>query len=134
MESYSQTGFHEITSPLPGYPAARSCVVKLASGGIFLILQPNYRLTPKRSFDLVDHSVILTEASLQEALVAAEFEIRELKVRFLPFTSKSKIPRWPWLVAAYLRFPLAQWVLGKQTFAAAAKIGSRPHDESSVAF
>lgn len=97
---------------------------KLTSGGILLILQPNYRLTPRRYFDFVDHSMILTETSLREALEAAGFEIRELKLRFLPFTSKSRMPQWPWLVATYLRFPPAQWLLGKQTFVAAARVSA----------
>jgi len=94
---------------------------KLADEGTILILQPNFRLTPSRYFDFIDHSMILTETSLLEALAAAGFEIRELKVRFLPFTSKSRIPQWPWLVALYLRVPPAQWLFGKQTFVVAAK-------------
>jgi 2-polyprenyl-3-methyl-5-hydroxy-6-metoxy-1,4-benzoquinol methylase len=97
---------------------------KLGAGGSILILQPNFRLTPSHYFDFIDHSMILTETSLQEALIAAGFEIREMKVRFLPFTSKSRIPQWPWLVALYLRLPPAQWIFGKQTFAAAIKVRS----------
>ncbi len=95
---------------------------KLTLGGVLLILQPNYRLTGSLYFDFIDHSMVLTDASLREALEAVGFEIRELKLRFLPFTSKSKAPRWPWLVAAYLRFPPARWLFGKQTFVAAAKV------------
>lgn len=99
---------------------------KLVPGGALLILQPNYRLASARYFDFVDHSMILTEASLQEALTAVGFQIKELKTRFLPFTSKSRMPRWPWLVAAYLRLPPAQWLFGKQTFVAATtpRLGS----------
>jgi SAM-dependent methyltransferase len=93
---------------------------KLVPGGVLLILQPNYRLASAHYFDFVDHSMILTEASLQEALTAVGFQIKELKTRFLPFTSKSRMPQWPWLVAAYLRLPPAQWLFGKQTFVAAA--------------
>jgi hypothetical protein len=96
---------------------------KLAAEGTVLILQPNFRLTPSHYFDFIDHSMILTETSLEEALAAADFEIREMKVRFLPFTSKSRIPQWPWLVALYLRLPPAQWLFGKQTFVVAVKAG-----------
>jgi SAM-dependent methyltransferase len=104
---------------------------KLVPGGVLLILQPNYRLAPTRYFDFVDHSMILTEVSLREALTAVGFQIKELKTRFLPFTSKSRIPQWPWLVAAYLRLAPAQWLFGKQTFVAAAtpQLG-RPRDSS----
>jgi hypothetical protein len=94
---------------------------KLSGKGTVLVLQPNFRLTPSHYFDFIDHSMILTETSLREALVAAGFEIREMKVRFLPLTSKSRIPKWPWLVSLYLRLPPAQWLFGKQTFIVAAK-------------
>ena len=94
---------------------------KLSPEGTVLVLQPNFRLAPAHYFDFIDHSMILTEVSLREALVAAGFEIQEMKVRFLPLTSKSRIPKWPWLVALYVRLPPAQWLFGKQTFVVAAK-------------
>lgn len=110
---------------LPDYRAILDLLAmahrKLASDGTLLILQPNFRLTPSHYFDFIDHSMTLTETSLEEALAAAGFEIREMKVRFLPFTSKSRIPQWPWLVALYLRLPPAQWLFGKQTFVVAVK-------------
>jgi SAM-dependent methyltransferase len=95
--------------------------VKLEPGGSLLILQPNFRLAPRRYFDFIDHCVILTDASLAEALIATGFEIREMRARFLPFTSKSRFPRWGWLVSLYLRLPPAQWLFGRQTFALAVK-------------
>jgi SAM-dependent methyltransferase len=94
---------------------------KLEPGGSLLILQPNFRLAPTRYFDFVDHTMILTDASLVEALEVAGFTIRELRPRFLPFTSKSALPKWEWLVALYLRLPPVQWLVGKQTFVAAVK-------------
>ena len=45
----------------------------------------------------------------------------EERVRFLPFTSKSALPKWPWLVQLYLRLRPAQWLFGKQTFVVARK-------------
>jgi len=94
---------------------------KLLPGGSILILQPNFRLAPARYFDFIDHRVVLTERSLREALEAVGYEIREMRVRFLPFTSKSRLPRWPLLVRLYLRCRPAQWLLGKQTFVEAVK-------------
>lgn len=96
---------------------------KLEPGGTLLVLQPNFRLEPRRYFDFVDHQVILTDASLVEALEVVGFEIRERRARFLPFTSKSILPKWPWLVSVYLRLRPAQWLLGKQTFVVAARPG-----------
>jgi SAM-dependent methyltransferase len=90
---------------------------KLSPGGSIMVLQPNFRLEPRRYFDFLDHRVILTDASLVEALETAGFRIEELRARFLPFTSKSRLPQWAWAVRLYLRMPPAQWLLGKQTFA-----------------
>jgi SAM-dependent methyltransferase len=94
---------------------------KLQPGGTVLILQPNFRLEPRRYFDFIDHQVILTDTSLVEALEVVGFEVREVRVRFLPFTSKSVLPRWPWLVRLYLWLRPVQWLLGKQSFLVAAR-------------
>jgi len=94
---------------------------KLKPGGSLLILQPNFRLAPTRYFDAIDHTVILTDRSLVLALEALGYTIEELRVRFLPFTSKSVLPKWPWLVALYLRLRPVHWILGCQTFIRAAR-------------
>jgi len=94
---------------------------KLEPGGTLLVLQPNFRLEPRRYFDFLDHQTILTDRSLLEALQAAGFVIKELRVRFLPFTSKSALPKWPWAVRLYLLLRPAQWLFGKQTFVAAVR-------------
>ncbi len=96
---------------------------KLEPGGTLLILQPNFRLLPGRYFDFIDHQVILTDASLREALESVGFEVTEERIRFLPFTSKSALPKWPWLVRLYLLLRPAQWLFGKQTFVVARKRG-----------
>jgi hypothetical protein len=110
---------------LPDYRAVlallHAILGKLEPGGTLLVLQPNFRLEPRRYFDFVDHQVILTDASLVEALEVVGFELREVRARFLPFTSKSILPKWPWLVSLYLRLRPAQWLLGKQTFVVAAR-------------
>lgn len=112
---------------LDGYRAVLALLAavwrKLEPGGTVLILQPNFRLIPHRYFDFIDHQTILTDRSLVEALTVVGFEVRELRRRFLPFTSKSVLPKWPWLIALYLRLTPLQWLLGKQTFVVAA----RPH-------
>ena len=94
---------------------------KLKPGGSVLILQPNYRLNPIRYFDAIDHTVILTDRNLVRALEALSFDIAELKVRFLPFTSKSILPASGALTALYLRLPPLQWLLGGQTFVEAVR-------------
>jgi SAM-dependent methyltransferase len=110
---------------LPDYLAVLGLLAgihrKLRPGGSLMVLQPNFRLAPRRYFDFVDHRVILTDASLVEALEVAGFEVRELRARFLPFTSKSSLPKRAWMVSLYLRLRPAQWLLGAQTFVRAVK-------------
>jgi SAM-dependent methyltransferase len=110
---------------LPDYVTALELMAtvhrKLKPGGSLMILQPNFRLAPGRYFDFIDHTLILTERSLVEALEVAGFEIAELRTRFLPFTSKGRLPTWRWAVRVYLHLPPIQWLMGKQTFVRARK-------------
>ncbi|HSB60475.1 MAG TPA: methyltransferase domain-containing protein [Vicinamibacteria bacterium] len=110
---------------LPDYRAVLELLAtirrKLEPGGTLLVLQPNFRLVPRRYFDFIDHQLILTDRSLLEALSVTGFELRELRTRFLPYTSKSFLPKWPLAVSVYLRLRPLQWALAGQTFAVAAR-------------
>jgi SAM-dependent methyltransferase len=90
--------------------------------GTVMILQPNFRLVPGEYFSFLDHRVILTDKSLIEAVEVTGFRVLERRVRFLPFTSKSALPKWSWLVRAYLAVPPAQWLFGGQTFVRAESV------------
>ena len=94
----------------------------LREGGRLLVLQPNIRLTKAAYWDFIDHSLPLTERSLAEALALTGFEVESMKVRFLPYTTESRLPISPALIRLYLRLPPAQWLLGKQTFVVARRI------------
>jgi SAM-dependent methyltransferase len=87
----------------------------LRNNGRIIILQPNIRLARGSYWDFIDHRVALTEKSLQEAAELAGFSTREVVVRFLPYTTKSRLPMSPRLVRAYLAFRPAWFVLGKQS-------------------
>lgn len=91
----------------------------LRPGGRLLVLQPNIRLTKAAYWDFIDHSLPLTEKSLAEALGLAGFRVESMKVRFLPYTTESRLPISPALIRLYLRLPPAQLLLGKQTFVVA---------------
>jgi SAM-dependent methyltransferase len=103
---------------------------RLKPGGRLVILQPNFRLLGARYFDFIDHKTILTDVSLLEALDVTNYDILFFKKRFLPYTSKSRLPKFPWLVRLYLKFPIAQYFLGKQTLvvAKARSDRSNTHD------
>jgi SAM-dependent methyltransferase len=91
----------------------------LKPGGRLLVLQPNIRLTGAAYWDFVDHSLPITERRLAEALELSGFTVEEQRVRFLPYTTESRLPIWPRLIRLYLRLPPAQFLLGKQTFVVA---------------
>lgn len=87
----------------------------LRPGGRVIVLQPNIRLTGSAYWDFIDHHVALTERSLVEAGELAGLRTVRVITRFLPFTTKSRLPQHPRLVRLYLGFPPAWWLLGKQS-------------------
>jgi ubiquinone/menaquinone biosynthesis C-methylase UbiE len=102
----------------------------LKPGGKIMVLQPNIRLVGARYWDYVDHTLPLTEKSLVEAFHLTRFDVSYQKTRFLPYTANSRIPAIPSLIRLYLRFPLAQFFMGKQTFMIAIT-KKNTHEKSS---
>jgi SAM-dependent methyltransferase len=94
----------------------------LRPGGRLIVLQPNIRFVGGAYWDFLDHKVALTERSLVEAAVAAGFEVERLIPRFLPYSTKGRLPQHAALVRAYLRFPPAWRILGKQTLLVARSV------------
>ncbi len=86
----------------------------LRPGGIFIALQPNIKYLAAEYWDFYDHVLPLSHLSAQEAFVKAGFEIDQVVARFLPFTTKSRLPQHPWLVRLYLYMPIAWRVFGRQ--------------------
>jgi 2-polyprenyl-3-methyl-5-hydroxy-6-metoxy-1,4-benzoquinol methylase len=84
-------------------------------GGRVVILQPNIRLVREAYWDFLDHRVAMTEKNLREACETVGYRSEHIVVRFLPYTTKSRLPQSESLVRAYLRFPPARWLLGQQT-------------------
>mgnify|MGYP001821062664 CR=1 FL=1 len=96
-------------------------MIALKPGGKFLILGPNLRYLPGEYWDFYDHHLGLTHLSLSEALQLRGFKIDQCIDRFLPYTTKGSLPTHPWLVALYLKIPLAWKFLGKQFFIVASR-------------
>jgi SAM-dependent methyltransferase len=93
----------------------RAATSLLRPGGRLVVLQPNIRLTGPAYWDFIDHKVALTEKSLVEAAEIAGCETERLIVRFLPYTTKGRLPASARLARAYLAFPPAWRLLGQQT-------------------
>ena len=85
------------------------------------MVQPNIRYAYREYWDFFDHHVALSHGSLSEALQMTGFHIEVLRPRFLPYTTKSRLPQAAWLVRLYLACPPAQWLLGKQMLVVARK-------------
>lgn len=84
-------------------------------------MQPNVRVLGGAFYDFFDHTLPLSEKGMAEALRVVGFEIEEIRARFLPYTTKSRLPQAPWLVRLYLACPPARWVLGKQMLVVARR-------------
>ncbi len=93
----------------------------LKGGGKFLILQPNIRFCFRDYWMFFDHITPLDDRSLSEVLEINGFKVVECKPKFLPYTTKSKLPRFIFLLKLYLKIPLAHRIFGKQAFIYAIK-------------
>jgi SAM-dependent methyltransferase len=93
----------------------------LRPGGRLIIVQPNVRVLGGAFWDFFDHTLPLSEKGMSEALLLAGFRIAECRARFLPSTTKSRLPQSALLVRAYLRWRPAQWLFGTQMLVVAER-------------
>lgn len=93
----------------------------LKKEGKILILQPNIKYCGPKYWDFFDHHTPLTDTSLAEVLESSGFVVEKLISRFLPYSTKSKIPKNPIFVKIYLMFPMVWKIMGEQTFVVAKK-------------
>jgi len=87
----------------------------LRPGGQVIVLQPNVRYVGGAYWDFIDHKVPLTHHSLDEAATLAGLRMVRTVVRFLPYTTKGRLPVDRRLVRLYLRVPLVWRLMGQQT-------------------
>jgi SAM-dependent methyltransferase len=98
----------------------------LKPGGRLLILGPNFRYCYRDYFDYFDHYLPLTDKAIVEAIQLADFEAEVVLPRTLPFTFRSRLPSWPWLVQLYLYIPWVWRFFGAQFFVVGRKPGPLP--------
>ncbi len=77
----------------------------LKPGGRLILLQPNFRYCAGTYFDDYTHRTIFTHVGLGDLLASRGFAVERVVPRFLPFSFKSRGPKWGFLVALYLRLP-----------------------------
>lgn len=86
----------------------------LKPGGRFIIMGPNIRYLSDKYWDFYDHYLPLSHLSVEEGLAQAGFTSEKVIPRFLPYTTRSALPKASALIAIYLRVPLAWPIMGKQ--------------------
>lgn len=95
----------------------------LRPDGKLLILQPNIRYCAKDYWMFFDHVTPVDDRALVEALQMSSFDVELCLPRFLPYTTKSRLPSTTALVRLYLKMPLAWRLLGAQSFVVATPSG-----------
>lgn len=78
----------------------------LSHRGKLILIQPNYRLCPDHYFDDETHQTIFSDENIGPFLEEYGFRILKLIPGFLPFSMKSRLPKWPFLVRFYLGLPI----------------------------
>jgi len=110
---------------LPGKDAVEKMIAEvrrvLVPGGSFIALGPNVRFIPGTYWDFWDHYVPISDRSLTELVETSGFEVTDCYPQFLPYTTRSSLPKAPWLVKLYLRVPVAWKILGAQFLVRARK-------------
>jgi len=112
--AFASNVFEHLRSPEALLEVLGVVRIALAPRGRLIIVQPNVRLTGGAFWDFFDHTLPLTEKGMAEALALAGFRIVESRARFLPYTTKGRLPQLDLLVRLYLALKPAQWLLGKQ--------------------
>jgi SAM-dependent methyltransferase len=77
----------------------------LRPGGRLAVIQPNFRIAPRRYFDDYTHRTVFSDVSLGDWLASGGFHITLVTARFLPLTVKSRLGAFSFLVPLYLRLP-----------------------------
>ena len=89
----------------------------LKDNGELWILTPNVKYVGGKYWDFFDHITPITEDALIEQAESMGYKNKRLIRRFLPFSTKSKLPQWQWLVSLYLKLmPLSGFLFGEQSF------------------
>jgi len=93
----------------------------LRKNGRILILQPNIKYCYKEYWDFFDHKIPLSDKSLEEVLRLTNFKVKLSISRFLPFTTKNRLPKNKFFIRIYLSLPILWKMFGKQAFILAEK-------------
>lgn len=79
---------------------------RLRDSGRLILLQPNHRRCARHYFDDPTHVSIFDDRNISPWLEAHGYRVLKLVPGLLPFSMKSRAPKWPFLVRCYLNSPI----------------------------
>jgi len=86
----------------------------LSEDGVIIIMGPNYKYSYKNYWDFFDHHIPLTDKSMEELLLLTNYQIIEKYPKFVPFSTKTKLPKMKIFVFIYLKLRFLWYFFGKQ--------------------
>jgi dolichol-phosphate mannosyltransferase len=86
----------------------------LKPGGVFIAMGPNIRFLAGPYWDFWDHIVPISDRSISELLEMLHFEVLDVVPRFLPYTTKGRLPASGRLLGLYLRLKPLWPLFGRQ--------------------
>lgn len=87
----------------------------LKKNGQVIILQPNVRFCAKDYWMFFDHITPVDDRALDEVFLMNNFRLAKKINKFLPYTTKSKLPKNNLLIKLYLKIPILWKIFGKQS-------------------
>ncbi len=93
----------------------------LCPGGKLIVICPNIRYVGHKYWDFIDHGLPLTHFGMREALLMHHYALVKLVPKFLPYTTKSCLPKSSFLLKVYLKMPVLWNIFGSQMFIIAEK-------------
>lgn len=78
----------------------------LSARGRLILLQPNHRLCAEHYFDDPTHCTLFDDHNIAGWLAPHGLRVRKLVPGLLPFSMKSRLPKWPILIRLYLNSPV----------------------------
>jgi SAM-dependent methyltransferase len=87
--------------------------------GQLILLQPNFRLASDQYFADPTHRSVFSDTNIDRTLSFFGFGIRKIIPDLLPFSMKSRGPKWPLLVRLYMHAPIRP--MGAQMYVVASR-------------
>lgn len=94
----------------------------LKKGGVLISMNPNIRYSYRDFYMFHDHLTPLDDRGVREMLEVFGFQVMLQKAKFLPYTTKTRLPKPLFFLRIYLKFGILQKIFGKQMLFIAKKV------------